>query len=65
MGHNLSETEKQAVASNLKDILGNLGNSVTSEGARKLVEHFEDYIRAAEKVAAEGGFAKADRKSVV
>ena len=64
MEHKLSDLEKQSVANEVKEIFNNIGFPLIGEGARRLVESFDQYIQAAEKVIKEGGLAKAGKDTI-
>ena len=64
MEHKLSDLEKQYVANEVKEIFNNIGFPLIGEGARRLVESFDQYIQAAEKVIKEGGLAKAGKDTI-
>lgn len=64
MEHKLSDLEKQSVANEVTEIFNNIGFPLIGEGARRLVESFDQYIQAAEKVIKEGGLAKAGKDTI-
>ena len=60
----LVEVENSNDVDKVKEIFNNIGFPLIGEGARRLVESFDQYIQAAEKVIKEGGLAKAGKDTI-